>query len=71
MNDPIHNDSSAGSYLGGEDDPVTPRTMQRMRSEGWGPVFLKIGRKVRYRRSDLDAWLDAQKRRSTSEEVAA
>ena len=27
--------------------------------------FIKIGRNVRYRRSDLDAWLDARRRTQT------
>lgn len=35
------------------------KTLQRRRWEGLPPVFLKIGRKVRYRLSDLQAYLDA------------
>lgn len=30
-----------------------------------GPPFLKLGGRVRYRRSDLDAWLDSCARTST------
>lgn len=31
-----------------------------------GPRFVKLGRRVFYRRDDLDAWIDAQARTSTS-----
>jgi excisionase family DNA binding protein len=30
------------------------------------PVFLKLGRAVRYRLSDLDAWLESRVRHSTN-----
>lgn len=44
---------------------VTPGTLSVWRSTGrYGLPFLKIGRKVRYRRSDLDAWLDRRTRES-------
>lgn len=45
--------------------------LEKMRLVGGGPVFLKLGRAVRYRRIDLDAWLDAQVRTSTSDCGAA
>ncbi len=38
-----------------------------LRTKGGGPTFLKIGRNVRYRRSDLEAWLNSRARTSTSE----
>lgn len=34
------------------------KTLQKRRWLGQPPVFLKIGRKVRYRLSDLHAYLD-------------
>lgn len=37
---------------------VPLRTMYAQRSKGIGPRGYKIGRHVRVRRSDLDAWLD-------------
>ena len=45
------------------DDPklkelAPPSTMAHMRSEGRGPAFLKIGGRVLYRGSDLNAWLE-------------
>lgn len=46
-------------------------TMERLRVTGDGPAFIKLGpgrgARVVYRRSDLDAWLDAQQRNSTSD----
>lgn len=44
---------------------VKPKTLQAWRfdKEGrgrTGPVYLKIGRLVKYRRSDLYAWLEKQ-----------
>ena len=34
-------------------------TLAHMRSEGRGPAFMKIGGRVLYRGSDLNAWLDS------------
>lgn len=46
-------------------------TLERLRLSGDGPVFIKLGpgkrSRVVYRRSDLDAWLHAQRRDSTSQ----
>lgn len=33
--------------------------LETWRCEGKGPKYLKLHRRVRYRLSDLDAWLDA------------
>ena len=42
---------------------VSPGTLSVWRSTGrYALPFLKIGRKVRYRRADLDAWLAARVR---------
>lgn len=32
-------------------------TLQQMRHRGEGPPFVKLGRRVIYRRADVDAWL--------------
>jgi hypothetical protein len=48
---------ATGVVLGGPDSPVSPRTLERWRSEEKGPPFIRVGRLVRYRRSDLRAWL--------------
>jgi len=36
---------------------VSPRTLDRWKSNGDGPSRISIGRKVRYRRSSLEAWV--------------
>lgn len=51
----------------------SPRTLQKWRSRGDGPPFLKISSRgaVRYRRSDLEAWVTQCLRRSTSDDGSA
>ena len=46
---------------------LSPRTLERYRVTGEGPKYLKVGRRVFYRRGDLDRWLDSCIRRSTSD----
>ena len=46
---------------------LSHRTLERYRVTGEGPRYLKVGRRVFYRRTDLDAWLDGRVRRSTSD----
>lgn len=44
---------------------TAPGTLSVWRSTGrYGLPFIKIGRKVRYRRSDLAAWLESRLRES-------
>lgn len=44
---------------------VSPGTLEVWRSTGrYNLPFLKIGRKVRYRRSDVEAWMQARTRES-------
>jgi excisionase family DNA binding protein len=38
---------------------LSVRQLQQWRYIGSGPRYTKAGRAVRYRRADLDAWLDA------------
>lgn len=45
-------------------------TLHRWRVEGSGPPYIKLGRKVFYRRADLDAFLDSHVVTSTSEAEA-
>ena len=42
-------------------------TLERLRLTGEGPAYAKLGKAVRYRRADLDAWLASRLIRSTSE----
>lgn len=47
---------------------LSPRTMEAWRlTAGGGPHYIKVGGRVRYRRSDLEAWLDTRRRTSTSD----
>ena len=57
---------AAGNYLGG----VSTSTLAKWRLAGSGPRYSKLGpRLVVYDERDLDEFLDARKRKSTSEEV--
>lgn len=50
-------------YLG-----LTTRTLQAWRVKGGGPPFLRVSpRVIRYRRVEIDAWLEARRARSTSD----
>lgn len=37
------------------------RTLEQWRYQGKGPAYLKVGRHVRYRPDDLDAWLQERR----------
>ena len=47
---------------------VSPRTLERYRGTGEGPVFYRFGRHVRYLQADLDAWAKTRRRISTRDE---
>ena len=55
--------SQAAAYLG-----VSKPRMEGWRCHGGGPPFTKLGRIVRYKRSELDAFMRAHQRRRTSDE---
>lgn len=46
---------------------VGKSTLEKLRLTGGGPTYLKPTRSVVYQVSDLDAWLDRARRRSTSQ----
>lgn len=52
----------AASYLG-----LAVSTLNKWRVYGGGPRFLKLGRSIRYRQSELDAYLDSQMVGSTAQ----
>jgi hypothetical protein len=62
-------EQSAARYVGGN-RPLSVRTLQRYRLTGEGPAYIKIGGgrrgTVRYRKEDLDLFLSARRRISTS-----
>ena len=41
------------------------QTLARWRHEGFGPKWVRLGRRVFYRSSDLREWIDAQVRQNT------
>ncbi len=53
----------AAEYVG-----LSPATLETMRIRGGGPPFSKLGRRVVYRREDLDEWLTERRRASTSDD---
>jgi hypothetical protein len=47
---------------------ASTRTLEAWRLHGGGPPFIGLGRRaVRYRRRDLLEWIEARRRRSTSD----
>jgi excisionase family DNA binding protein len=46
---------------------LSPATLETLRTRGGGPPFVKLGRRVVYRREDLDIWLARRVRTSTSD----
>jgi predicted DNA-binding transcriptional regulator AlpA len=46
---------------------LSVRTLQKWRLLGQGPRYLKLGQAVRYDPGDLEAFVQAARRRSTSE----
>lgn len=59
---PILRTPEAAAYLN-----VQPTTLEQWRWNGRGPTFIKIGRSVRYRQADLDAFLSARTFANTTE----
>ena len=56
----------AATYTG-----LSQSSLTKLRMFGGGPRYVKLGRSVVYDRPDLDAWLNARKRTSTSDYLAA
>jgi hypothetical protein len=54
----------AGVFLG-----LSPRTLEKHRVYGAGPVYRKLGGRVVYAIEDLEGWADLGMRRSTSEKT--
>lgn len=58
------NTHAAADYCG-----LGVSTLEKLRVSGGGPDFFKLGRRVVYRRDDVNAWLAAKRRQSTSVSV--
>jgi len=46
---------------------VSVRTLQKWRLQGSGPRFVKLGRSVRYDAGDIEQYIEAARRCSTSQ----
>ena len=46
----------AAEYLG-----LSENTLAQFASQGGGPVYFRVGRRVMYRQQDLDAWLASRR----------
>ena len=63
MTEPCMRTPEAAQYLG-----ISVSTLNKTRLTGDGPPFIKVTpRAVAYRKADLDAFLEAHVRRSTSD----
>ena len=64
------NNKNAAIYIG-----VSPDMLRLSRHNGYlfkgvaPPPYLKIGSAIRYRRDDLDSWLDSHKKYHSTSEV--
>jgi len=56
----------AATYL-----DLTKSTLEAWRCRGNGPAFLKLGKAVRYRKQDLDAFITTRLRNNTSQDQTA
>jgi hypothetical protein len=52
----------AAAYL-----KLAKQTMAKLRCQGGGPPYYRVGTKICYAVAELDVWLDARRRRSTSD----
>ena len=62
VGDPSYSVIEAARYLG-----ISPSYLNKERCYGRGPQFCKLGRRVVYKRSALDAWRDQHAYSSTSQ----
>jgi excisionase family DNA binding protein len=50
---------------------LSESSLEKKRVSGDGPEFLKVGKAVRYEQAALDAWMQSDRRTSTSESLTA
>jgi predicted DNA-binding transcriptional regulator AlpA len=56
------NSKKAAAFLG-----ISERMLERLRTAGEGPKYVKFGMVVRYDPADILAWIEGRKRASTSD----
>lgn len=59
---PLAEPTDIAKYIG-----TTEHQLAQDRYHGRGPKFIKVGKRVRYRWEDVDAWLDANTKQCTGE----
>jgi hypothetical protein len=64
INSEIFDVEGASAYLGGT---VSTSTLNKMRTRGDGPQYLKIGQKVAYTKANLDRYLAKHVQTSTAQ----
>lgn len=52
---PVLDTAGAAEYLG-----IHPRTLDNWRSQGKGPSYVRVGRRIVYRLAALESFLDAR-----------
>ena len=62
MTDPLFPEADAAVELN-----LSPKTLQAWRVSGYGPRFVKLGRRVFYRASDLKNFIEKNTFQSTAE----
>ena len=62
INDELWTEGQVAAYL-----KIATKTLRQWRSQKKMLMFVKIGRLIRYRRSDVEAFVIAQLRNSTSD----
>lgn len=60
--EPLQDESAISKLLDCE-----VKTLQAWRCRGGGPPFIRVGRLVRYRPQDVEAWITSRRVSSTSE----
>ncbi len=66
MNYSFMTTKEAAAFMG-----LRSNTLEIWRLRGSGPQFVKFGRAVRYRLTDLESYIEAQTRQSTSQQKAS
>lgn len=55
LDDPLLDPRALAAYLN-----ITEEALEKWRASKRGPAFVRVGRLIRYRQSDVDRWLREQ-----------
>ena len=63
LSEPLLNEAEAAAVLG-----IAPQTLSIWRSTGrYGLRYIRVGRRIRYRRADLEAWVASRTQTHTGD----